>query len=161
MADPTLHTVVDALVTAFAAATGAKYEPGASGVKALSDKLGDLSSIGADTFYAVIPDLTERSLTVEHDTGDDLTGTLPVEVMVYRRVSAQGTQIQDAARWEVAADVVTDIEQKLRAAEDGRGSGVVVTYWVGPLELQWDWQDQWVGVSAKFEVRYRKSRTTR
>ncbi len=163
MPDPTLHTVVDKVVTALVTAkAGTIYEPGAGNVVAMSDWPA-LETVTVDTFYAVIPGGTTETPEVRGlpDSGT-LTGRLPIEVLALRRVSAAGSALQDAARWQVAADVSTDIEQKLVAAENARdGTGPVVTYLDGNIQVVGDWTDQWVVCQFRFSVRYRKERATR
>ena len=165
MPDPTLHSVVDSVVSKLAAAVaGTVYEPGVDYVKPLSNwpDAAILERIGASTFYAVIPggegDTPEvRGLP---DSGT-ITGRLPIEIYALRRVSAAGNPLNETTpRWQVAADVSVDIEQKLIAAENAKVAPIV-TYLDGPMQVRMDYADQWVIVQMRFNVRYRKDRTTR
>lgn len=161
MPDPTLHSIVDAVVTRLSAAvTGTVYAP--DRVEAISEwpDLTRLVVAPGRTYYGVLVD-TETPETRGLPDSGSITGRLPLEVYGAYQVGAA----PPAPRWEIAASISTDIEQKLIAAENGRDGTTqalgIVTFVDGDMSIRQDWTEQWVVVLYRFAVRYRKGRTTR
>lgn len=158
MADPTLHTVIDSVVTKLGVnVAGTVYQP--DKVEAISEwpDMTKLVSAPGRTYYGVLVDTESPELRGLPDSGT-LTGRLPLEVYAAYQVGAATV----APRWQIAADLSTDIEQKLIAAENAKATPIVA--YVDPsvdMAITQDWTEQWVVVVYKFTLRYRKERATR